>query len=83
MHAHSCLTLCNPSAEACQASLSMGFPEQEYWTGLPLLSQGDLPHPGTEPTSLAFQTDSLPLHHQGSPTVIFICTYLVKTTNTL
>jgi len=61
----------------------MGFAEQEYCSGLPLLSPGDLPHPGIEPTSLAFQTDSLPLRHRGSPTIIFICTYLVKTTNTL
>ena len=37
---------------ACQASLSMGFSRQEYWSGLPLLSLGDLPDPGIKPTSL-------------------------------
>ena len=38
---------------ACQAPLSMGFPRQEYWRGLPFLSAGDLPNPGIEPTSPA------------------------------
>ena len=36
-----------------QAPLSMGFPRQEYWGGLPFLPPGDLPDPGTEPTSPA------------------------------
>ena len=34
---------------ACEASLSMGFSRQEYWSGLPCPPPGDLPHPGTEP----------------------------------
>ena len=34
---------------ACQASLCMEFPRQEYWSGLPFPSPGDLPDPGTEP----------------------------------
>jgi len=38
---------------ARQSPLSMGFSRQEYWSGLLLLNQGDLPDPGTEPTSLA------------------------------
>ena len=42
---------------ACQASLSMGFPRQEYWSGLPFPSPGDLPDLGrdetTSPVSLA------------------------------
>ena len=33
---------------------------QEYWSGLPFLSPGDLPQPGTEPGSVASQADSLP-----------------------
>ena len=37
---------------ACQAPLSMGFPRQEYWSGLRCPSPGDLPDPGIEPTSL-------------------------------
>ena len=36
-----------------QALLSMGFPRQEYWSGLPFPSPRDLPDPGIEPTSLA------------------------------
>ena len=37
----------------CQAPLSMGFPRQEYWSGLPFPSPGDLPDPGTELTTPA------------------------------
>ena len=44
----------------CQASLSMGFSRQEYWSGLPFPSPGDLPNPGIEPGSPALQADSLP-----------------------
>ena len=40
-------------AVACQAPLSMGFPRQENWSGLPYLPPGDLPNPGIEPVSLA------------------------------
>ena len=47
--AQSCPTLCDPWTVACQAPVSMGFPRQEYWSGLPLSSVGDLPDPGTEP----------------------------------
>ena len=35
----------------CQASLSMGFPRQEYWSGLPFPPPWDLPNPGIEPAS--------------------------------
>jgi len=38
---------------ARQAPLSMGFSRQDYWSGLPFPSPGDLPYPGLEPTSLA------------------------------
>ena len=58
-----------PWTVACQASLSMGFPNQEYWSGLPFLSPGDLPDPGIKLTSPALQADSLPLSHLGSPVV--------------
>ena len=43
-----------------QASLSMGFSRQEYWSGLPFPSPGDLPDPGIEPRSPALQADTLP-----------------------
>ena len=49
----SCLTLCNPWTVAHQAPLSMEFSGQEYWSGLPFPSPGDLPDPGTVPTPLA------------------------------
>ena len=42
-----------PWTAAHQAPQSMGFSRQEYWSGLPLPSPGDLPHPGIEPSSLA------------------------------
>ena len=40
-----------PYTVAWQAPLSMGFPREEYWSGLPFPSPGDLPHPGIEPAS--------------------------------
>ena len=51
---------------ARQAPLSMGFPRQEYWSGLPFPSPGNLPDPGIQPVSPALQADSLPLSHWGS-----------------
>ena len=42
-----------PGTVARQAPLSMEFFRQEYWSGLPFPSAGDLPNPGIEPTSLA------------------------------
>ena len=50
-----------------QASPSTGFPSQGYWSGLPFLPPGDLPSPGIKPGSPAWQVDSLPLSHLGSP----------------
>ena len=49
----SCLTLCDPVECSPPGSLSMGFSRQEYWSGLPYPSPGDLPDPGIEPTSLS------------------------------
>ena len=45
---------------AHQVPLSMGFSRQGYWSGLPFPFPGDLPDPGIEPKSPAFQADSLP-----------------------
>ena len=42
-----------PWTAACQAPLSMGFPGQEYWSGLPFPPLGDLPDPRFDPTSPA------------------------------
>ena len=49
-----------PWTVACQAPLSVGFSREEYWSGLPFLSPGDLPDPGIEPRSPTLQADSLP-----------------------
>ena len=43
---------------AHQAPLLMGFPRQEYWSGLLFPSSGDLPDPGIEPGSPELQADS-------------------------
>ena len=64
----SCLTLYNTWTVACQAPLSMGFPRQEYWSGLPFPSPGDLPDPGIKPMSPALQAASSSLHHLGIQT---------------
>ena len=45
----------------------MGFPRQEYRSGLPFPSPGDLPDPGIEHTSPDWQVDSIQLRHLGSP----------------
>ena len=52
---------------AYQASPSMGFSRQEYWSGLPFPSPGDLPDPGIEPRSPALQADALPYKLPGKP----------------
>ena len=53
------------SPVACQAALSMDFPRQEYWSGLPFLSPGDLPYLGTEPDLLHCRRKHHHLSHQG------------------
>ena len=68
----SSVRLCaTPWTVAWEASLSMKFPRQEYWSGLPFPPLGDLPNPGTEPASPALQADSSPLHHLGSPQLLW------------
>ena len=82
-----CLTLCDPMdcsllgysvhgipwTVAHQSPLSLGFPRQEYWRGLPFASPRDLPDPGIEPTFSALAGRFLPLNHHGSP---FPCWHL-------
>ena len=58
--AKSCPTLATPWTVARQAPLSAGFSRQEYWSGLPFPSPGDLPNPGIEPQSPALWADSFP-----------------------
>ena len=56
-----------PWAVAYQAPPSMGFSRQEYWSGLPFPSPGDLSDPGIEPRSAALQADALPSEPPGKP----------------
>ena len=62
-----CRTLCNPMDCSPPGSSVHGFPRQEYWSGLPFPSPGDLPDSGIKPTSPALQADCLPLSHRESP----------------
>ena len=64
-----CPTLLDPvdPRGAHQAPLSMEFSRQEYWSGLPFPSAGDLPDQGIKPRSPALQADSFPSELQGSP----------------
>ena len=59
-----------PWTVAFQAPLSMGFSRQEYRSGLPFPSLGDLPDPGTEPGSPAFQADALTSEPPGKPVIV-------------
>ena len=54
-----------PWTVAYQVPPSMGFSRQEYWSGLPFPSPGDLPNPGTKPGSPALQRDALPSEPPG------------------
>ena len=48
----------------------MGFSRQEYWSGLPFPSPGDLPDPGIEPGSPALEADASPSELPGKPNEI-------------
>ena len=53
----------------------MAFPRQEYWSGLPFPSPGDLPNPETESSSPGLADGFFPLSHQGSPRMAQESTY--------
>ena len=59
--------LATPWTVAYQASPSMGFSRQEYWSGLPFPSPEDLPNPGIEPGSPALEADALTSEPPGKP----------------
>ena len=52
-----------------EASPSMGFSRQEYWSGLPFPSPGNLPNPGIEPRSPALQADAITSEPLGKPVI--------------
>ena len=58
-----------PWSVAHQAPPSMEFSRQQYWSGLPFPSPGDLPDQGIEPGSPALQADALPSELPGKPTL--------------
>ena len=60
-------SLCPPWTVACQAPLSVGFPRQEYWSGLPLTSPGGLPDPGIVPVSPALAGGFFTTEPPGKP----------------
>ena len=62
--------LVTPWTLAHQASLSMEFSRQEYWSALPFPSPGDLAKPGIEPGSPALQADALPSEPPASLNII-------------
>ena len=64
--AQSCL-FATPWTVAHQAPLSMEFSRQEYCSGLPFPSPGDLSNPGIKPGSPALQADSVPSEPPGKP----------------
>ena len=66
-----------PWTVACQAPLSMGFPRQEYWSGLPFDLSGDLPDQGIEPGSPALPVDSLLTELPGKPLIVYTPTQSV------
>ena len=61
---------CKPRDYSLPGSSVMGFPRQEYWSGLPFLSPGDVPDPGIECRSSALQADSLPSETSGKPILL-------------
>ena len=76
----SCPTLWTPWIVAHQAPLSLGFPRQEYWGGLPFPSPGDLPDPGIKLVSLVDSfIDRWILHNEplGKPISVTIKGYIL------
>jgi len=70
-----------PWLVAYQASPSMGFSRQEYWSGLPFPFPGDLPDPGIKSRSPALQADALPSEPPGDYTLLVIIMYQLGFTN--
>ena len=57
----------NPWTIVLRAPLSMEFFRQEYWSGLPFPSPGDLPDPGIKPGSPGLEADALTSEPPGKP----------------
>ena len=74
--------LATPWPVAYQAPPSMGFSRQEYWSGLPFPSPGDLPDPGIKPGPPAFQADALTSEAPGTNRME-LWTWMNSTCNTM
>ena len=61
-----------PGTVARQAPLTMGSPRQEYWSGLPFPSPGDLPDPGIKPTSPALVGGLFSTERPGKPLLFIV-----------
>jgi len=73
-----------PGTVAHQAPLSMGFPRQEYWSGLSFPSPGDLPHTGIEPASPALAGGFFTTEPPGKPKPrICVCIFFMWYRNML
>ena len=68
----SCVRFCKPMDSIRQSPQSMGFLRQEYWSGLPFTSPGDLPNPGIEPTSPGFAGWFFTPEPPGKPVFILV-----------
>ena len=82
--AQSCPTLCNPMDVACQASLSVEFSRQEYWSGLPFPFPEDLPNPGIKLASLespALAGGFFTTAPSGKPYIVLFCPQTAVTTH--
>ena len=72
-----------PWTVACQAPRSMGFSRQQYWSGLPFPSPGDLPDPGIEPGSLVLYADALLSELPGKPTYLINWAFMTLSPSSL
>ena len=75
--------LATPRTVAYQAPPSMEISRQEYWSGLPFPSPGDLPDPVIKPVSPVLQVDSFLLYQWGSPLLMFGYCLVAKSCLTL
>ena len=66
----------NSWTTACQAPLSIEFPKQEYWNGLPFPSPGDLPYPGIKPASPALAGRFFTTEPSGKPALTIHDSYI-------
>ena len=72
--------LCDPVDCSLQASPSMGFSRQEYWSGVPFPSPEDLPNPVIDPGFPALQADALPSEPPGNYFKLFAIWFSQKIT---